>query len=312
MKNDVQENLIYRYLLRDLPESEQVALEERYFADSETFEQIWETENRLVDEYVRGGLASADRALFEERYLASPVHRRRVAAARKLLVAADESAHDYIAPEIRTSFLKRLTDWLQPSPSWQFAMAAGMLLLMAGGLWLLVERTRLRGELLNLQTENVARQNRERELARQIAVEQSERNQLSAELEQLRKQQTEARPVQNPAPPSALTIFSFALSPIGVRGGDGQLLELSPNADQAQLQLKIQSGDWQNLQVSIKTAEGQPVWSQRRIKPHADKVIVNVPANKLPFNDYTLTLTGANRAGETQVINRYSFRVIRN
>lgn len=311
MKNDAQERLIYRYLLGDLPESEQEALEERCFTDSETFEQIWESENRLVDNYVRGRLPSADRARFEEHYLASPVHRRRVATARNLLAVADESAHAHNAPEIRPSFLQRLTGWSRLSPAWQFAMAAGMLLLMAGGLWLLAERMRLRGELSSLQTESVARQDRERELARQIAVEQSERNQLSAELERLRKQQTEPRPAQSPAPSSILTIFSFVLAPISVRGSAGQPLEVSPNADQVELQLKIRPGDWQNIQASIEPVGGQPFWSQRRLKQRAGKVIVNLPAGKLPFNDYMLRLTGANRTGEIQEIERYSFRVIR-
>jgi len=311
MKNDAQENLIHRYLLGDLPESEQAALEERYFADSEIFERIWESENRLVDNYVRGRLSPADRARFEEHYLASPIHRQRVATARNLLAAADEYAHAHNAPEVRPSFLQRLTAWSRLSPGWQLTMAAGMLSLMAGGLWLLVERTQLRGALRSLQTENVARQNRERELARQIAVEQSGRDQLSAELERLRKQQTEARPVQNPAPPSVLTIFSFALSPIGVRGSAGQIIEVTPNTDQVQLQLKIAPGDWQSFEASIQTAERQSVWSQRGLKPRAGKVIVNVPARKLPFNDYILTLTGANRAGEAREIDQYSFRVIR-
>ena len=299
-----------RYLLGDLPETEEEAVERQYFADPEKFEEVWAAENDLVDRYVRGRLSRGEREMFERNYLQSPRRRERVAIARKLLAAADESARAHNEPETRTSFLKRLTDWLRPSPAWQFAMVAGMLLLMAGGIWLLVERARLRGELRDLQTDNVARQNRERELARRIEVEQSERDQLSAELERLRKQQTEANPVQSPAP-SALTIFSFALSPIGVRGGEGQLLELPLNADQAQLQLKLQSGDWQSLQVGVKTVDGQTVWSQRQIKSRAGKVIVNIPAGKLPFNDYILTLTGANSAGETQVINRYSFRVIR-
>ena len=62
------------------------------FTDSETFERMWEPENRLVDDFVRGELAPADRARFETHYLASPVHRQRVATARNLLAAAEESA----------------------------------------------------------------------------------------------------------------------------------------------------------------------------------------------------------------------------
>ncbi len=311
MRNDTQENLIYRYLLGELPESEQAALEERCFADSETFEQVCESENRLVDQYVRGRLSSADRARFEAHYLASPVHRRRVTTARNLLAAADEFVQSHSAPETRPSFFQRLIERRRLAPAWRMAMAAGMLLLMAGGVWLLAERTRLRGELANLQTENAARQNREQELARQIASGQSERERLSAELEQLRKQQTQARLIQSPPPQSALTIFSFALSPISVRVGAAQPLAVGPDADQVQLQLTVPPGDWKSYQVSVQTAERQPVWSQRRLNQRAGKVIVNVPAGKLPFNDYILTLSGADRAGKTQEINQYSFRVIR-
>lgn len=310
MMNDVQENLIYRYLLGDLPESELAALEERCFADSETFERIWESENRLVDQYVRGRLSSADRARFEAHYLASPAHRQRVATARNLLAAADEFAHARSAPEIRPSFLQRLAEWRRLSPAWQLALAAGMLLLMAGGAWLLVERTRLSGELANLQTENAARQNREQELARQIASSQSERDQLSAELEQLRKQQNQARPIQSPTQQSVLTIFSFALSPISVRGSAAQPLAVGLGANQVQLQLTIPPGDWKSFQADI-TAERRPIWSQQQLKSRAGSVIVTVPADKLPFNDYILTLSGTNRAGATEEINRYSFRVIR-
>src|SRR5574341_1532648 len=278
MMNDVQENLIYRYLLGDLPESELAALEERCFADSETFERIWESENRLVDQYVRGRLSSADRARFEAHYLASPAHRQRVATARNLLAAADEFAHARSAPEIRPSFLQRLAEWRRLSPAWQLALAAGMLLLMAGGAWLLVERTRLSGELANLQTENAARQN-------------------------------QARPIQSPTQQSVLTIFSFALSPISVRGSAAQPLAVGLGANQVQLQLTIPPGDWKSFQADI-TAERRPIWSQQQLKSRAGSVIVTVPADKLPFNDYILTLSGTNRAGATEEINRYSFRVI--
>jgi len=310
MRNDTQENLIDRYLLGDLPESEQAALEERYFADNETFERICESENRLVDQYVRGRLNSAERARFETHYLASPVHRRRVATARNLLAAADEFAPARSAPEIRPSFWQRLIEWRRLAPAWQLAMAAAMLLLMAGGVWLLAERTRMRSELAKLQAENAARQNREQELARQIASGQSDRERLSAELEQLRKQQTQARPIQSPAPPSVLTVFSFALSPISVRGSAAQPLAVGLGANQVQLQLTIPPGDWKSFQADI-TAERRPIWSQQQLKSRAGKVIVTVLAGKLPFNDYILTLSGTNRAGATEEINRYSFRVIR-
>ena len=293
-----------RYLLGDLPESEGNALEERCFSDNETFDRMWENEIRLVDDYVRGKLGPHDRALFEGHYLASPVHRRRVATARNLLADAGLFADAGNAAEAH-AVLQRLTKWLSLSPAWQFAVTVTMLLLMAGAIWLLAEQSRLRGELANIQSENAAQQNRERELARLIEAGQSERNQLAADLDRLRKEQTENSSRQ------ALKVFSFAISPIGVRGSAGETLVVPPGADQVQLQLTLPTGDWKELQAEIKTADGKPVWRQRQLKPRGGHVIVTVSAKKLPFDDYILTLSEISHADEPDLINRYSFRIVR-
>ena len=325
MKTDVQEDLMVRYLLGDLPETEQAALEEKCFSDSDTFDRMWETENRLVDGYVRATLAPGERNRFEAYYLASPVHRRRVAAARHLIDAAGESFEVQSESVAHASFWQRLVGSLRPSslsPAWQSAMAAAVVLLAAGGMWLLVERTELRRELAQLKAENAARQNREQDLARQIAAEQSERGRLSAELEQLRQQQSPPQlvaplpvapqPPEIPARPSRpSSVFSFVLLPVSLRGSAGNVLAVPPNADQVELQLALPQGDWNRYHAEIKTAEGALVWSHRQLKPRAGNVSANVPAGKLPFNDYILTLSGVNRAGGIEVINRYSFRVTR-
>src|SRR4030095_17123643 len=78
-----------RYLRGDLPETEQAAVEQEYFADQEKFEEVWAAENELVDRYVRGRLPRGERELFERNYLQSPKHRERVALARKLLEGAE-------------------------------------------------------------------------------------------------------------------------------------------------------------------------------------------------------------------------------
>src|SRR5262252_4422512 len=84
-----QDERATRYLLGNLPESEEAAVEQEYFADPEKLEEVWAAENDLVDRYVRGRLSRGERELFEQNYLQSPKHRDRVAVARKLLEAAD-------------------------------------------------------------------------------------------------------------------------------------------------------------------------------------------------------------------------------
>lgn len=60
-----QDERMTRYLLGDLPGSEQAAVEQEYFADPERFEEVWSAENDLVDRYARGRLSRGERELFE-------------------------------------------------------------------------------------------------------------------------------------------------------------------------------------------------------------------------------------------------------
>ena len=104
MKSNIKEQLVHQYLLGDLPEEEQLALERDYFTDPESFERIWEIENHLVDRYVRGTLNRDERTLFEQNYLASPVHRDRVKFAATLLKTIDSATETNRAePEPRSS-----------------------------------------------------------------------------------------------------------------------------------------------------------------------------------------------------------------
>ena len=55
-----------RYLLGELDESEQKALEEEYFTDSQLFDKMTQVESDLVDDYVRGRLPAETRKQFEQ------------------------------------------------------------------------------------------------------------------------------------------------------------------------------------------------------------------------------------------------------
>jgi len=91
MKIDLSENLIRRYLLGELTESDQAALEHELLTDRDEFDRVWAIENELIDGYVRGEMSSADRERFEGHYLASPLHRERVAIAESFLADIDQA-----------------------------------------------------------------------------------------------------------------------------------------------------------------------------------------------------------------------------
>jgi hypothetical protein len=96
MKTDRRENLIRRYLLGGLMEEDQVALEQELLIDRGKFDQAWGVENELVDSYVRGNMSRADEERFEVHYLASPLHRERVAIARSFLTEIDQVAGETV------------------------------------------------------------------------------------------------------------------------------------------------------------------------------------------------------------------------
>ena len=303
-----------RYLLGELPESESNELELRVLHDDETFEEMWEIENRLVDGYVRGSLSPADRDSFERHYQASPVHRQRVAVARNLIAEADgfRAAAIPIAP--KAPWGARVSEKLGFSIlSWQSALAAAVLLFAMCSLWLFIDRSRLRSEQEQLRAETQSRQNRENTLSQQLATAQEESKKLESEIERLRvDSKRNSQPPTQPERTQHPTIYSLLLSPMLMRGGDNpQTATIPPQADAVRLQMKVDQEGARRFQVHVRTVEGRQVWEQQ-IKPNARNSIITaqIPANRLPVGDYILTLSAVDPTGNLEELNRYFFRVI--
>src|SRR5215475_12657000 len=304
-----------RYLLGDLPESEQAEVEQEYFADQEKFEEVWAAENELVDRYVRGRLPRGERELFERNYLQSPKHRERVALARRLIEAADRQAPESgDAPQVGApapSLRSRLMEALNIKRTPQFllpASAIAFLLLISVCGWLAIERGRLNEELERTRARLSDQQRHEQEIAGQLAAEREQSGKLKSELDRL------LGAVIPPPPQSRPSILSFLLTTILSPRGSGdsqQQITIPRQTDFVRLQIKLEKVDSRKYQATIKAVGGPEVWNQRSLELRSGVITVNVPADKLPLNDYILTLSAASPSGETKVIDRYSFSVIR-
>ena len=293
-----EDKVMVRYLLGELPEKEQVALEELCFTDNDTFERMWASENELVDDYVRDRLQGPERDRFESHYLASPVHQRRVQAAKFLLGAA-------ATPELpQPSLAERLKQWLGGFRLPELALTGALVALAAGGIWLFLERSRLRDEVDNLRIENAVHKQREAQLESANEAQRSEINRLT---------ETPGRQRDPlPEPPKASRIFAFVLSPISVRSGAGQSFVVPHDAQTVQLRLKAPSGEWTSYRAEIRSVGQRTAWSSGRLIGRGGNISVEVPAGRLSFDDYILTLSGVTGDGRTEEIERYSFRVMRN
>jgi anti-sigma factor RsiW len=316
-----QDERMTRYLLGDLPEAEQTAIEQEFFADPEKFEEVWSAENDLVDSYVRGRLSRGERELFERNYLKSPKHRERVVVARKLLEAAERSmAESSLAPQITESVpyqrdrRRRVTEALNSPRILRIGLAtAAMLLLFGGGVWLLLERVRLIQELRMTGARLSEQQRQERAIADQLAAERERSGQLKSELDRLLETSGQ-RPSEQSGQAGRPSILSFFLSPMLAPRSEGepqQQITISREAELVKLQMKIGNGDSRRFQAVIHAVGGTRVWNQRSLNPRSGAITVDVPANKLPLGDYILALSATGPTGEAEEINQYFFRVIR-
>lgn len=299
-----QDERITRYLLGDLPETEQTAVEQEYFADPEKFEDVWAAENELVDRYAQGRLSRGERELFERNYLQSPKHRDRVAVAKKLLEAADRFARE---SNIGAPAPSRLTGALNAlRTTWFLAPATAFLLLLSAFTWLLFERARLNEEIGKAQAQLSDQQRREREIAGQLAAEREQSGKLKSELD--RALETLARtPPQTPI--SILSLLTAATA-TRIGGESPQRITIPSETDLLRLRVKIEKGDSRGFQAVIRKVGGPQVWNQRSLKPRSGVITVNVPADKLTLDDYFLTLSAITPTGETEEIS-YVFRVLR-
>src|SRR2546427_2600392 len=175
-----------RYLLGELSEAEQAALEEKYFMDQQVFDQIGEAENELVDNYARGRLTPQLRERFEHYYLAHPKRRERTKFAQALVAKLDqiEAEHEADDASVKPApwWRRLLRELFGESRALAFSMALALLLLTVGAGWLFFQTRRLREELAQTQTARAVQEQRERELQQQLANEQARIKDLNNEL----------------------------------------------------------------------------------------------------------------------------------
>ena len=318
------EKLISQYLLGELPEEQQVQIEDRAFSDKEYLATITAVENDLIDEYVSGELSAADRQRFASRFLASAERRKRVEFAKALRTVVSESP----APEkkvIQTapgwSWRESLYAFLNGlNPAARLAFVAAAIVIVVGAALLFVETLRLRRQVTQLQAEKHAGQNlqqaleqerkRNTELNARLDQEKQQREQTDESLRQL----TETPEATNPAPPPV--IASLTLLP-GLSRGGGQkpTLDLSNDARLVRLQIGIDPEEqYKSFGVELRTLAGAQVWNRENLAARTRKrgtraVGLTLPATVLKSGEYELRLRGLTEGGGSEDVGFYYFNV---
>jgi hypothetical protein len=317
------EKLISQYLLGELPEEQQVEIEDRAFSDKEYLANITAVENDLIDEYVRGELSAADQQRFESRFLASAERRKRVEFAKALRTVVSEStgsekkvvqtAKTWTWRESLYAFINGL------NPAARLAFVAAAILLVAGAAWLFIETLRLRRQVTQLQAQSQAGQN----LQQALEVERKRNAELNARLDQEKQQReqtdeslrqlTETPEATKPAPPPV--IASLTLLP-GLSRGGGQKpsLDLSNDAHLVRLQIGIDPEEqYKSFAVELRTLAGRQVWNRENLPARTRRgtraVGLTLPATVLKSGEYELRLRGLTEGGGSEDVGFYYFNV---
>jgi hypothetical protein len=321
------ERLLARYLLGELPEEQQVEIEDRAFQDKDYLASITAVENDLIDEYVRHELSETERRRFEDRFLASAGRRKRVEFARALASMASSEATVAEKPR-RAPAAISWRDSLEAffrglNPAGKFALAAIMLLLIVGGAWLLTETLRLRSQLTRLQAENQTRQSERQAIDQQIEAERKRNEELAARLNQEKQQReqsdeslrqvSETGNTTTPAPRPVIAALTL-LPGVSRGGGEKPTLAMPENARLVRLQIGIDPEEqYKSFAAELRTVAGRRIWAREhltaRTRKGARSIALTVPATALKPGEYELKLSGQTEGGGTEDVGFYYFNV---
>jgi hypothetical protein len=323
-----QEDLIRRYLLGELSEAEQAALEDEYFIDPSEYDRFCRAEDELLDAAARGALPVADRERFERSYLTNPRRRRHVMFAKALAQVVDENrAAKPTRPQTAEGARIEHTD---TGRSWRSQLArlprglrlalstTAALLIVLGGAWFVIETSRLRARLAEALREGETQRRREQTQARSLADLEAQYRQLAEERERLQAQLQAVKETTSPTSQATPATVHFALSLREFRGPgsrEPRALIIPRGAEEARLRINLTEHVFPGYQVMLLTADRKEVFAIKGLSPRAtrngDVLIVGVPARKFADGDNVISLSGISGAGEIETLGKVIVKVRR-
>ena len=340
------EQMMTRYLLGELSESERADLERRYFADNAFFERLSQCESDLMDDYARGRLSPETRERFEKAYLADPERRARLRFSEALVAKLDREVSPGLIPqeaETTSWWQKLFVPFIGGQGALAFSFAVLLLMVLgseqAAGLPPVARReplqvvaleaarpddaqargthARPQDELAQTRATEAAREQHERELQQQLIDEQARNQQLIAELDRERAQPTPEVGIASPKN-TAPAFVSLLLVASGVRGAETKspTLSIPAGTQEVRIELKTAENEYQSYQLELHALGGKAIFDRKKVKPTITKSGANfgfsVPASRFTSGDYILTLKGVIPSGEVEDVSKSLFRVSQN
>ena len=331
-----------RYLLGGASEAERERIEAEFFADEDAFQEMLTAEDDLIDDYARGELSADEREQFERRFLTSSEGRERVHFARAFAVTNGPRPVTKTPEVAAPSSLGLFALIFGRSAVLQPVLATIALVALGGSLWLLIERSKMNGELNALRTERTTLNNKVQELQQTAETERRRGAETMAQLNDLRERVGAESPQpskdapQSDTPkkrnvvnnnetyannrrntPPAQDSVTFELEPGSVRSGPGSDLAVPGGIAYIRFPLALDVGSpEQKYRAEIETPEGRKVWNSDLFTGNRSASgdlthELRVPARSLPPGHYIMSLKAERPNGAFEQTAYYSFRVIR-
>lgn len=312
-----------QYLLGMIDEKQQNEIEERYFADDEFFENMLAAEDELVEAYVSDKLTRRERKRFDECLLPNPRWRQKIETIRALQHVVNEKK-TRVAPE-KIGLLQRIGDWwhefranlLEQKAVVGLAYATVLVLLVLISVWIGRQLQNFQHKIANLESEQSELAQQGEQLRQQLVQQTESTNQYAERLEQEKQQRLKLEQLLDKMKPQPAPMLAFALEPGLLRDAESQRrLVIPSNVQSVRFDLIVEAGNgFQNYLVSIKTVEGDEVYSQSGMIAQkaagGQSLNLNLPTIAFPTEDYILTLSGITPEGTSEILHRYFFSVVR-
>ncbi len=311
-----EENLI-RYLLGELSEIEQAAVEERFITDSEIYTLLCEVESDLIADYLRKRLEPRERERFERYYLTTPDIRLRVQVADVLLRRIDQ---EVVKQRSKVSVFETLSresaSTSNPSYKWALGLmgAAAVLSIVLGGGWLVKGSRQLPIEANAIRLDSMRR---EMELLKEIDGAKQRNVELAQEIDKLRMR-LQPQTTKSPLGTTLPVTIKHVMVDGTLRGGDGSItppLVILPQTDKVELIYKMEDSGYPSYRADIQSSGGAKIWSNESISPKLNHSVatftITLSASEFTTGAYTLTLSGVNNTGNVDHLSQPTFQVLK-
>jgi hypothetical protein len=200
-----------------------------------------------------------------------------------------------------------------------FVLATGFMMLIVGVPLVVIQMSKLRSDLKGLQSEQLAQNQREKELDKLLAQQKQQNDELNQAIngeraERGRLEQEVARLREQQAPPPTFALGFGEIEKI--KGGSPEAMKLTVprGAEAVKLRLDLLKDEYENYLVVVENAQQHDIWRgllQATKTGRGKAVVVRLPSRLFVTGQYKLTLSGTNNKREYEVISEFNLDVIR-